>query len=190
MRRSVRVALSLLLMLAAAPAAADALRCDNRLVTTGARVYEVLRACGEPDYREPVRDVFLYGHILLRTEEIWYYNRGPRELIRILRFRDGRLEAVRSGGYGFNPDARAGCRPHDLRAGMSGLELIQRCGEPDHREIRTRTQLRQPERRSPHHVLVTYEEEWTYDFGPAHFDRIAVLVGGTVVRVERGARGY
>lgn len=166
---------------------ADAIRCDGGIVNIGAREHEVLRACGEPDYQEPLREIYLYGHILLRSESRWFYNFGPRRLIRILQFHDGRLQSVRTGGYGFVPAPGRRCQPSEIQPGISGMELLERCGQPLERQ--TRTRVRQPYLDPPRHVLVTHEEEWIYEFGPRNFDRIAVLVGGEVVRVERGSRG-
>lgn len=179
----------LLLALLLAPAAVAAgLRCDGRLVAVGATAYEVRAACGEPDHRSETRQLYLHGVVTLEREEVWYYNFGPRRLLRVLRFRDGRLARIDSAGYGFDPAAVAGqCRSRDIRPGMTELELLARCGEPAQRERRDR--VRYPTD-PPTFVLVVTVEEWVYDFGPGRFLRLITLEDGLVQRVEQGSRGF
>lgn len=168
--------------------ASAGLRCDGGLVSVGDRRFDVRAACGEPDLRVAVREHLLGAYMALPYEELWYYNFGPRRLIRELRFTSSRLVAVRTHGYGFNPDAPGRCTPHELRPGMTILELQARCGEPDDREIRIRWLRSFPS--IPAYGRVALEEEWLYNFGPADFYRVVTLVDGQITRVERGRRGY
>ena len=94
-----------------APRVAEAgrggLRCGNRLVSGGERTDEVFRRCGEPSFRD-----FSTEYVSIQTSpgafvsrevaiETWTYNRGPREFIRYLKFRDGRLVHITEGNYGY-----------------------------------------------------------------------------------------
>jgi hypothetical protein len=87
--------------------AAGGLRCGNRLVHEGDRIDEVFRRCGEPAFRtfsiesvsvETAPGLFVTRQVQVET---WTVNRGPREFVRYLTFRDGRLIRVDEGDYGY-----------------------------------------------------------------------------------------
>jgi hypothetical protein len=168
--------------------ASAGLRCDGGLVSVGDRRFDVRAACGEPDLRLPVGEHLLGAYMALPYEELWYYNFGPRRFIRELRFMSSRLIAVRSHGYGFNPGAPGRCAPHDLRRGMTVLELHARCGDPHDREMRIQWLRSFPGVFG--YGRVALEEEWLYNFGPTDFYRVVTLVDGLITRVERGRRGH
>jgi hypothetical protein len=89
--------------LAFAPAAAaDSMRCGDRLVRTGAFAGDVLAACGEPNYS----DRAFVPPDYIDEEEQWHYDFGPQRFVQALRFRRGRLIAIESGGYGSDEPAR------------------------------------------------------------------------------------
>jgi hypothetical protein len=97
------------LLLAAAPAAGfgrSTWRCGNRLVATGDSFGEVLFRCGEPAFRSVSTEVVTFrlasGFEVSKIVgvETWTYDRGPRELLRYLTFRDGRLIRIAEGSYG------------------------------------------------------------------------------------------
>jgi hypothetical protein len=82
-------------------------RCGNRLVREGDRIDEVFRRCGEPTFRtfsiesvslETAPGLFVTRQVQVET---WTVNRSPREFIRYLTFRDGRLIRVDEGEYGY-----------------------------------------------------------------------------------------
>ncbi len=171
------------------PADARSLRCDGSLVSAGDRRIDVNTACGEPDLMVPVRHEVIVGYGVLPYEEIWYYNFGPQRFIRELRIRNGRIVAIESRGYGFRPDAPGRCSPEALKRGMTHLELVARCGDPDDREQRVRRRYHDPQYPA-RGSTVTLEEEWIYNFGPRYFYRVLTLVDGRVQRVESGGRGY
>lgn len=108
--------------LAASPANADlGLRCGTRLITPGDSIERVLNECGEPSlvnsweeeriHRFPDRyyddDVYnqTYGpvqRIIVRvTVQEWTYNHGPHRFIDRVRFENGRVRKITSGGYGY-----------------------------------------------------------------------------------------
>lgn len=87
--------------------AAGGFRCGNRLVNEGDRLDEVFRRCGEPTFRtfsiesvsfETAPGLFVTRQVQVET---WTVNRGPREFVRYLTFRDGRLVRIDEGGYGY-----------------------------------------------------------------------------------------
>lgn len=175
-------------LLVMAVAEARTLRCDGRLVSVGDRRYDAIVACGEPNLRVPVRLQALGTLPAYPYEEIWYYNFGPRRLMRELRLREGRIIAIETAGYGFRPENPGSCRPRDLRHDMTALELLARCGEPDDVESRTRY-LGHRYGYPLAYGSVVVEEDWLYDFGPRHMYRVVTLTAGRITHVETGRRG-
>lgn len=166
----------------------DKLTCDGRIIVIGSRMEEVSARCGDPSWEQrlydtPVADpgADLSGAQLYVIDE-WIYNFGPDRLLRFLRFREGRLVGVRTGGYGFVgsgsfPDCREG---QGLRPGMSKMEVVFTCGEPplpvgvDDRAARRRAVER---------------DEWRYDFGPDQLVRTLRFRSGRLVEVVTGGYG-
>jgi hypothetical protein len=175
-------------MLLSSAAEAQSLRCDGRILAVGDRPFDAIVICGEPDLRAPVRLELPGGGLALPYEEVWYYNFGPRRLLRAVRIRGERIVAIESLGYGFPVDSPGACRPEDLRAGMSALELRARCGEPADRRQRLRSFAA-----GAHHPLAPaaamIEEQWIYDFGPRRLYRVVTLVEGRIADVQTGRRG-
>ena len=110
-RRGIRPALlALAAILGTAPApslAGSSWRCGNRLVSDGDEISEVARKCGEPTFRTTSVE-FVTVHPSPGVEvtravpvEVWTYNRGPREFVRYLSFRQGRLVDLTEGDYGY-----------------------------------------------------------------------------------------
>lgn len=83
---------------------ADEVRCGTRLISPGDSKEAVAQSCGVPTtirastIRGPKKAGFQYA----TQFEIWTYDRGPYEFVRILTFRDGVLERIEEGRYG-NP---------------------------------------------------------------------------------------
>ena len=174
------------LCLSTAPA--HAFRCGNELVLEGDRKYDVLRKCGEPDFRERGAAGYLGGLGPIGVTETWYYNPGSSGLIRVLTFHQGRLRSIATGGRGFSTQGPAGpCQPHELDIGMSKYELLNRCGQPAARdswfEYGGAGYRDHP---FPGTVLV---EEWVYTFGSNRFRRYVRIVNGRVVGIESGGKG-
>lgn len=107
------------LLLPEPSAAANGLRCDNRLVQEGDSQYEVKSLCGPPDdvqQRTEARRVqravqrpcahgsgscvVVVDHYVEVTVDEWVYDFGPRRFLQYLTFEGGQLVAVRSGAYG------------------------------------------------------------------------------------------
>jgi hypothetical protein len=97
------------------------LRCRSYVITSGASQSEVLRKCGAPvdivSWDEERVKIDTYKNIPAESEdelyreplfvkeytkiEEWEYNFGPTRFIYYLRFENGRLERITSGGYGY-----------------------------------------------------------------------------------------
>lgn len=79
----------------------------GQLLKTGETVAEVELKCGPPADRESRADVIVdtYGTSTSLRREIaideWMYNFGPDYFILYLRFENGRLVDIDSGGYGY-----------------------------------------------------------------------------------------
>jgi len=83
------MALTALLFSTTTALAADAVRCDQTLVTTGATFVEVLERCGEPEH-EFARVDFRYPGYTVQVDE-WTYAQGRNRFRRVLHFENGRL---------------------------------------------------------------------------------------------------
>jgi hypothetical protein len=86
--------------------AASPLRCGARLVGEGQMIDDVYERCGEPT--EPtVSTEFVTVRVSCDVAvtravpvEYWTYDRGPKQFVRYLTFRDGTLVAIDEGSYG------------------------------------------------------------------------------------------
>ena len=181
-----------------APVRADnAIRCGQRLVDVGAVSDQVLAQCGEPTYRD-VRSQVEPGSSI--PSEVWYYDLGAGQLVRVLSFRDDRLERIDSGGYGGLADSAGSCRPNQPREGWSKYRLLKQCGEPVSKRVESLVtpypyghSYRDAGGRVHGLVLPTqvYRETWIYNFGPNYFLRRVTLEDGVVAAVDdEDQRGY
>lgn len=105
---------------------ADSMRCGDRLASTGASLYEVKATCGDPDLalrhveRRTVVQTLpgpcirtqgrtVCGSSVATVVEIviddWTYDFGENRFLHFLRFEDGKLVRISSGGYGRKPPA-------------------------------------------------------------------------------------
>lgn len=116
-----RLAICTILILAVlGPSPLWALRCQGRVVSLGDTRYEVLEKCGPPNYVEERYEdrlgiaagrLYMYDPLEKRYSrpwvveqvviEEWTYNFGPHSLIYYLKFENGVLDRIRTGGYGF-----------------------------------------------------------------------------------------
>jgi len=176
-----------ILLLLASPSA-FAMRCGTRIVTEGTQDFQVRERCGEPFYADTYvsTEVFgAYGPVQNYRDvqyDVWYYNFGPRHLMRRFVFRDGVLAREETLGYGVD-EIGSDCNPNRDYRGFSVGELIARCGEPASRRTYYDTLVRRP--------IPGYEryrdqrrEEWIYDFGEDRFLRSMVLIDGRVETIN------
>ncbi len=171
----------------AQPQQSLALRCDEGIVDQGDRTFDVLRQCGEPDFVDRWFEGLAFAYPFGVEVEEWYYDFGPQRLVRMLRFRNGRLVSVETGSYSFSDYVDGRCDAYDIDPGLSKFELIVRCGEPDYREAwteyrsdRVGTVLTQP--------VAVRVDEWVYTFGSNRLIRYVTLVNGRITKVETGDR--
>jgi hypothetical protein len=94
----------------------DSLRCQNRIIMLGESMYDVQALCGPPDFTDrrvtqraalrPNRFCPVGARCpgVVETVEVtideWTYDFGRTRFIHYLLFEDGKLVAVRQGGYG------------------------------------------------------------------------------------------
>jgi hypothetical protein len=171
--------------LAAAPA--HALRCDNQIISEGDRTFDVLRKCGQPDFVDHRFEGLAFAYPFAIEVEDWYYDLGPTQLVRMLRFRNDRLAIVRTGGYSFGEATYGGCRPEEIEPGLSKFDLLSRCGEPDYSDAWMEYRSKRVGEVFTYPVSVEVEE-WIYSFGSNRFIRYVTLINGRVRDVETGER--
>ncbi len=188
--------LLLFALLPAVPAQAlDSMRCGSRLTSVGTTAAEVLAACGEPAYRDVWPQPYGAAAGYLGQVEQWTYNFGSSQLLRVLRFRQGRLQRIDTEGYGFAAADPGDCSG-GITPGIAKYRLIAQCGEPLTRSADflqvplDRYQRVYDPRHAPPAWEFVYREEWVYNFGPARLMRIVRLDNGRVTEVETGARGF
>lgn len=103
----VRLLLTVSLVLASAhPVLAGSWRCGSRLIGAGQTIENVYDLCGEPTERAATTE-FVTIHVRCDIDvtsavpiEQWTYDRGPKQFIRYLTFRDGILIEIEGGSYG------------------------------------------------------------------------------------------
>ncbi|MET0224927.1 MAG: DUF2845 domain-containing protein [Dokdonella sp.] len=179
-----QILLLLVLMMVLASSSAFAMRCGNLLVDAGAQDFQVRERCGDPFWTDRYTSVDVIGAYGPLEEQrsvqfdVWYYNFGPRQLMRQMIFRDGVLLREETLGYGVD-DIGSDCNPNRDYAGFSVGELYARCGEPASRRSETDTIVRRP---APgvERWRDQRRESWVYDFGDDRFVRIVRLVNGRV----------
>lgn len=174
----------------------DTLRCGSRIVATEDPASEVRAACGEPALRDVQPQFDPRQGRSFNDTEVWTYNFGQNQLLRLLRFRGGRLVDIDTDGYGFVPPENPRCTPYDLVDGLSKYRLLARCGEPVERREQSLLSpaIRGHGRRSlplpGNLVTAIYREEWVYNFGSRSLLRRVLLENGRVVDIEDDGRGY
>lgn len=109
----ISLSLSILFFLPTAGEAAT-IRCGNELASDGASKSDVLLKCGEPMSKDSRTEAVgektkqktdearttSTEHVVYKTIDEWTYNFGPRRLMQVVVFENGRLVDVRSAGYG------------------------------------------------------------------------------------------
>ena len=167
-----------MLLLTVSPAMAWG--CPPGFVKSGDTRATVRQKCGVPDFIYPDKS---RGNSQA-VDERWYYNPGPGQLVRVLRFQHGVLANIATAGYGFKPLTRR-CMPADIRYGMSVYELVARCGKPKNKRVAATGGNGGKHTRSVH---VLRSEIWTYDFGAQYLLHKVTLVDAQVDSVETAGR--
>jgi len=106
------------LLILAAPFSAmggSGFRCGGRIIDIGNMQDYVLHQCGQPSNIEERTEKLAsnfrtrypedqegYNYIINENQiEVWTYNLGRTQFIRYLTFRNGKLVAIKTGGYGY-----------------------------------------------------------------------------------------
>lgn len=76
-----------------------------------------------------------------------------------------------------------------ISIGDTRVDLLAKCGEPDHKESHNEEIIERFNDGSKRKLFVTVED-WTYNFGPAQFIRIVTLKNGRVADIRTGNYGY
>ncbi len=102
------------------PPAIPRARCETSALHVGERAYDLVAKCGEPAMRDLTRVREVVAIVpdpgLAASEprvavadaratleiETWAYDFGPRTLVRYVELRDGRIERIETGGYGYS----------------------------------------------------------------------------------------
>jgi len=167
--------------------------CSGRIIEAGIPQADVLAACGPPAWRDQRTDSWIDeirrdGTVLVSvyTEE-WIFDFGADRLLYFVYFRDGKVAAIRTGGYG----GRSGdCNDgNNLAIGDSKLEVFQKCGAP------SRVGTGQEADKADSRPGVAYQrlldnDSWVYDFGPNRFVRLLTFSNGRLKNIERGSYGH
>lgn len=195
------LALVLIGVFASSTASANALRCGNRIINEGQTSAEVLVACGQPVYRDEWTFTIEHTGEYFADTEVWYYDFGPQQLLRVVRLTEGVVRQIDTDGYGLGRKPALACNPNKLVTGLSKYRLLAWCGDPftRRRENALRALRARPNgilryedqqmlRRNEYESSV-YRETWVYNFGPQFFMRKVLLEDGWVVSVESLERG-
>src|SRR5690349_5795386 len=113
MKLLLRAVLALLLVASFSSARAESLRCEGASASEGDSRIAVLYKCGQPLLADtycapvfytgtfnPVPAPIAGAYVPCQAVEEWIYDRGPGNLLAIVRFRNGRVQSIR---YGYQP---------------------------------------------------------------------------------------
>lgn len=88
----------LFLLLATSDIAADSYRCGRKLIRTGDSSGDLLRICGEPQYKDRgTEKIYANGKTVNVRVERWYYRKNSRSVERIVMLQGGRIVAIELG---------------------------------------------------------------------------------------------
>jgi len=94
------------------------------------------------------------------------------------------------------------CGGRIVSVGDTPIQVIDKCGQPEHVETRQETRHTKDYRfyknyrskgwqKPPLMATETIQiEEWTYNFGPTRFMRHLIFISGRLERIEVGDKGY
>ncbi len=197
MLRLFRSWIVILILISGSAGTALAFRCSGRIISEGMKKPEVLHLCGEPDWRDTfqIEKFARYSHDdwhkTYTSVEDWLYNPGPTGLIRILRFEDSELERIRTAGYGYIENTRAGqsLDLNEVSEGDTKPEVIADWGPPDETDTYMEERIFRKYRGKVMTVQIQVSD-WTYNPGPTGLLRHLRFENGKLTDIETGERGY
>jgi hypothetical protein len=86
---------------------AETLDCNGGIVSVGDSRVDLLAKCGEPDAKDQHYEEIserldsVTKRKLIVAVDVWTYNYGPSQLIRIVTMKNGRIAEIQAGGYGY-----------------------------------------------------------------------------------------
>ena len=95
---------------------ASGLRCAGKIIDSGNTKDEVRKFCGEPTCaRRPSRVFVRKGGIYwpMAADEEWVYNFGTGKLVRFIRFYQGKVVFIDSGGFGWTGERECDDVPYE-----------------------------------------------------------------------------
>lgn len=195
--RKLRIGLAIITVVSCLNAgAALALRCGDQLVSLGDSKVEVSAKCGEPmlrtQHNESVEETDgTTKHRFTKSIDEWTFNFGPSEFIYFLRFENGQLADLRSGGYGSAKGSSLdSCRHGQLLSmGDSIGEALLKCGEPALKEQREDKIIETVSNKTKRRESVVIND-WTYNFGPKNFLYFLRFENGRIKEITTGGYGY
>lgn len=94
------------------------------------------------------------------------------------------------------------CGGRIVSVGDTPMQVVDKCGRPDHIETRQETRYIQDSRYHKHNRSKGWQkppylatetiqiEEWIYNFGPTRFMRHLIFMTGRLEKIEIGDKGY
>jgi len=167
--------------------------CSGRIIEVGISRADVLAACGKPSWRDQRTDSWIDGIqpdgtilVSVYTEE-WIFDFGSDRLLHFLYFRDDKVAAIFTGGYGGrSTDCADGA---NLAVGDSKYEVFRKCGAPTSVGTTAGDDKVFSDPDAAYRRLLD-SDFWTYDFGPDRFVRRLTFSNGRLKSIERGNYGH
>lgn len=183
-----RILAGIVSCLVAPTGVAQSYACAHGIARIGDSADEVATRCRAPDHVESWS-----ASPPARSGAVWFFNDGQSRLLRMLRFREGRLVAIDNDGYGFVVPSRPRCRADAPRAGWSVYRLLSFCGAPDAREqvghLLVPLQSLGDDRVGPQGLRHVFRQRWRYDFGPRYLVREFTIDDASISHVRTLGRG-
>ena len=163
----------------------------------GDSAVDLIVRCGQPEWKESYQEEITdridpnRKQRIYVTVELWTYNFGPQQFMRIVTLRNGVIADVRTGSYGNAKDRDApgpACGDRVISVGDTKPDILNKCGEPFYKSSHQEEQKERFDDSGSRNVIVTVEE-WTYNFGPQRFMRVITFRNGTVVDIRTGGYG-
>ena len=176
---------------------ADSLSCSGGIVSSGDSAVDLIVRCGQPEWKESYQEEItdrVDPNLKQRTYvtvELWTYNFGPQQFMRIVTLRNGVIAGIRTGQYGRTKSSDApgsACGDRVISVGDTKPDILNKCGEPFYKTSHQEEQKESFDDAGSRKVVVTVEE-WTYNFGPQRFMRVITFRNGTVVDIRTGGYG-
>ncbi len=176
---------------------AATLDCAGGIISVGDTRIDLLAKCGDPDHKESHNEEFVERlddgtkRKLFITVDVWTYNFGPTQFMRIVTLKNGTVANIRTGNYGYGKSSKPGqseCSEQVVTIADTKSDVIAKCGEPPWKDTRQEELKERLDNGLERNLFVTVEE-WTYNLGPNRFMRILTFRNGKLTDVRTGGYG-